>query len=161
MLPSYFCPTDLPAPPIYSKVNPADAPILTLALTSDSMPLPQVEDLADTTFAQKISQLPGSGWSASAAARTCGTHPGESNGSGLLRSQPGAVANGHRASKRQPGEGQLQNNRLAYTIGANDQLFDPKQYADTIIAYKNGAAVRVSDVASVIQGLKTPIRRLG
>src|ERR1700689_1210899 len=56
-----FLPTDLPAPPIYSKVNPADPPILTLALTSDSMPLPQVEDLADTTFAQKISQLPGVG----------------------------------------------------------------------------------------------------
>ncbi len=56
-----YLPTDLPTPPIYSKVNPADAPILTLALTSDSMPLPQVEDLADTTFAQKISQLPGVG----------------------------------------------------------------------------------------------------
>ena len=56
-----YLPADLPTPPIYSKVNPADAPILTLAMTSDSMPLPQVEDLADTTFAQKISQLPGVG----------------------------------------------------------------------------------------------------
>ena len=61
-------PSDLPAPPIYAKVNPADAPILTLALTSKTMPLTQVEDIADTRLAQKISQLPGSGWSASAAA---------------------------------------------------------------------------------------------
>ena len=70
-------PSDLPAPPIYAKVNPADAPILTLALTSKTMPLTQVEDLADTRLAQKISQLPGSGWSASAAAtaRRCASRP--------------------------------------------------------------------------------------
>ena len=65
-----FLPRDLPNPPIYSKVNPADAPILTLALTSDSLPLSKVEDLADTTLAQKISQLTGVGWSPSAADRS-------------------------------------------------------------------------------------------
>ncbi len=148
-----FLPTDLPAPPIYSKVNPADAPILTLALTSDSMPLPQVEDLADTTFAQKISQLPGVGL----VSISGGQKPAV-----RIRANPTALAS-YGLSLEQlrtvigqvnvnQAKGQLQNNRLAYTIGANDQLFDPKQYADTIIAYKNGAPVRVSDVATVIQG---------
>ena len=148
-----FLPTDLPAPPIYSKVNPADAPILTLALTSDSMPLPQVEDLADTTFAQKISQLPGVGL----VSISGGQKPAV-----RIRANPTALAS-YGLSLEQlrtivgqvnvnQAKGQLQNNRLAYTIGANDQLFDPKQYADTIIAYKNGAPVRVSDVASVIEG---------
>jgi multidrug efflux pump len=148
-----FLPTDLPAPPIYSKVNPADAPILTLALTSDSMPLPKVEDLADTTFAQKISQLPGvglvsiSGGQKPAVRVQANPTALASYGLSLeqLRNMIGQV-NVNQA------KGQLQNNRLAYTIGANDQLFDPKQYADTIIAYKNGAPVRVSDVANVIEG---------
>ena len=72
-----FLPRDLPNPPVYSKVNPADAPILTLALTSETLPLPKVEDLADTRLAQKISQLPGVGSSASAAGsgRRCGFRP--------------------------------------------------------------------------------------
>ena len=148
-----YLPTDLPTPPIYSKVNPADAPILTLALTSDSMPLPQVEDLADTTFAQKISQLPGVGLV---------TISGGQKPAVRIQANPKALAS-YGLSLEQlrtaigqvnvnQAKGQLQNNRLAYTIGANDQLFDPKQYADSIIAYKNGAPVRVSDVATVIQG---------
>ena len=148
-----FLPNDLPTPPIYSKVNPADAPILTLALTSGSMPLPQVEDLADTTFAQKISQLPGVGLV---------TISGGQKPAVRIQANPTALAS-YGLSLEQLrtvigqvnvnlAKGQLQNNRLAYTIGANDQLFDPKQYADTIIAYKNGAPVRVSDVANVIEG---------
>ncbi len=148
-----YLPTDLPTPPIYSKVNPADAPILTLALTSDSMPLHEVEDLADTTFAQKISQLPGvglvtiSGGQKPAVRIQANPQALASYGLSLeqLRTAIGQV-NVNQA------KGQLQNNRLAYTIGANDQLFDPKQYADSIIAYKNGAPVRVSDVATVIEG---------
>src|SRR5580704_6568665 len=148
-----YLPLDLPTPPIYSKVNPADAPILTLALTSDSIPLPKVEDLADTTFAQKISQLPGvglvtiSGGQKPAIRVLANPTALASYGMSLeqLRTVIGQV-NVNQA------KGQLQNNRLAYTIGANDQLFDPKQYADTIIAYKNGAPVRVSDVAKVVQG---------
>ena len=100
------CPTDLPTPPIYSKVNPADAPILTLAMTSDSMPLPQVEDLADTTFAQKISQLPGVGLvSHQRRAEASRAHHGESDCAGFLWHEPGAVAHGHRAGQRRPGEG--------------------------------------------------------
>ena len=148
-----FLPNDLPAPPIYSKVNPADAPILTLALTSDSMPLPKVEDLADTTFAQKISQLPGVGLV---------TISGGQKPAVRIQANPTALAS-YGLSLEQlrtvigqvnvnQAKGQLQNNRLAYTIGANDQLFDPQQYADTIIAYKNGAPVRVSDVAKVVEG---------
>jgi len=148
-----FLPNDLPAPPIYSKVNPADAPILTLALTSNSMPLPQVEDLADTTFAQKISQLPGVGLV---------TISGGQKPAVRIQANPTALASYGMSLEQlrtvigqvnvNQAKGQLQNNRLAYTIGANDQLFDPQQYADTIIAYKNGAPVRVSDVAKVIQG---------
>ncbi len=148
-----FLPNDLPTPPIYSKVNPADAPVLTLALTSDSMPLPKVEDLADTTFAQKISQLPGVGLV---------TISGGQKPAVRIQANPQALAS-YGLSLEQlrtmiaqvnvnQAKGQLQNNRLAYTIGANDQLFDPKQYADTIIAYKNGAPVRLSDVAKVIEG---------
>jgi len=148
-----FLPNDLPAPPIYSKVNPADAPILTLALTSDSMPLPKVEDLADTTFAQKISQLPGVGLV---------TISGGQKPAVRIQANPTALASYGMSLEQlrnvisqvnvNQAKGQLQNNRLSYTIGANDQLFDPKQYADTIIAYKNGAPVRVSDVANVIEG---------
>ncbi len=148
-----FLPTDLPAPPIYSKVNPADAPILTLALTSDSMPLPQVEDLADTTFAQKISQLPGVGLVTISGGQKPAVrilaNPTALASYGLSLEQLRTVIGQVNVNQA---KGQLQNNRLAYTIGANDQLFDPKQYADTIIAYKNGAPVRVSDVATVIEG---------
>jgi multidrug efflux pump len=148
-----FLPPDLPTPPIYSKVNPADAPILTLAMTSDTMPLPQVEDLADTTFAQKISQLPGVGL----VSISGGQKPAV-----RIQANPTALAS-HGMSLEQlrtmiaavnvdQAKGQLQDNRQAYTIGANDQLFKPEDYANTIVAYKNGNAVRVSDVATVIQG---------
>ncbi len=148
-----FLPTDLPTPPIYSKVNPADAPILTLAMTSDTMPLPQVEDLADTTFAQKISQLPGVGL----VSISGGQKPAV-----RIQANPTALASYGMSLEQlrtmiaavnvDQAKGQLQNNRQAYTIGANDQLFKPEDYANTIVAYKNGNAVRVSDVATVIEG---------
>ncbi len=147
-----FLPLDLPTPPIYSKVNPADAPILTLAMTSDSIPLHQVEDLADTTFAQKISQLPGVGL----VSISGGQKP-----SVRIQANPTALAS-YGISLEQlrtvigqvnvdQAKGQLQNNRQAYTLNANDQLFQPQDYADTIIAYKNGNPVRLSDVATVIE----------
>jgi multidrug efflux pump len=148
-----FLPLDLPTPPIYSKVNPADAPILTLALTSDSMPLIQVEDLADTTFAQKISQLPGVGLV---------TISGGQKPSVRIQANPTALAS-YGISLEQlrtvigqvnvdQAKGQLQSHRQAYTINANDQLFKPEDYANTIIAYKNGNPVRLSDVATAIEG---------
>ena len=148
-----FLPNDLPTPPIYSKVNPADAPILTLALTSDSMPLPQVEDLADTTFAQKISQLPGVGLV---------TISGGQKPAVRVQANPTALASYGMSLEQlrnvisqvnvDQAKGQLQNNRQAFTIGANDQLMAAHEYADTIVAYKNGNPVRLSDVASVIEG---------
>src|SRR5208337_1037934 len=148
-----FLPADLPNPPIYSKVNPADAPILTLAMTSDTMPLPQIEDLADTTFAQKISQLPGVGL----VSISGGQKPAV-----RIQANPTALAsygmsleqlrNMIAAVNVDQAKGQLQDNRQAYTIGANDQLFKPEDYANTIVAYKNGNPVRVSDVAKVIEG---------
>ncbi len=148
-----FLPPDLPTPPIYSKVNPADAPILTLAMTSDTMPLPQVEDLADTTFAQKISQLPGVGL----VSISGGQKPAV-----RIQANPTALASYGMSLEQlramiaavnvDQAKGQLQDNRQAYTIGANDQLFKPEDYASTIVAYKNGNPVRVSDVATVIEG---------
>ncbi len=148
-----YLPADLPTPPIYSKVNPADAPILTLAMTSDSMPLPQVEDLADTTFAQKISQLPGvglvsiSGGQKPAVRILANPTTLASYGMSLeqLRTVIGQV-------NVDQAKGQLQDNRQAFTIGANDQLLSPQGYADTIVAYKNGNPVRLSDVATVVTG---------
>ncbi len=148
-----FLPADLPTPPIYSKVNPADAPVLTLAMTSDSMPLPQVEDLADTTFAQKISQLPGVGL----VSISGGQKPAV-----RIMANPTALA-GYGMSLEQlrtviaqvnvdQAKGQLQDNRQAFTIGANDQLLSPQGYADTIVAYRNGNPVRLSDVATVVNG---------
>ena len=148
-----YLPADLPTPPIYSKVNPADAPILTLAMTSDSMPLPQVEDLADTTFAQKISQLPGVGL----VSISGGQKPAV-----RIMANPTALASYGMSLEQlrtviaqvnvDQAKGQLQDNRQAFTIGANDQLLSPQGYADTIVAYKNGNPVRMSDVATVITG---------
>jgi len=147
-----FLPSDLPTPPIYSKVNPADAPILTLAMTSDSIPLHQVEDLADTTFAQKISQLPGVGLV---------TISGGQKPSVRIQANPTALAS-YGISLEQlrtvigqvnvdQAKGQLQDRRQSYTINANDQLFKPDDYSNTIIAYRNGNPVRLSDVATAIE----------
>ena len=148
-----FLPNDLPTPPIYSKVNPADAPILTLAMTSDSMPLPQVEDLADTTFAQKISQLPGVGL----VSISGGQKPAI-----RIMANPTALASYGMSLEQlrtvigqiniDQAKGQLQDNRQSFTIGANDQILSPKEYADSVVAYKNGNPVRLSDVASVVIG---------
>jgi multidrug efflux pump len=150
-----YLPADLPTPPIYSKVNPADAPILTLAMTSDSMPLAQVEDLADTTFAQKISQLPGVGL----VSISGGQKPAV-----RIMANPTALASYDMSLEQlrsvitqvnvNQAKGQLQDNRQAFTIGANDQLLNPAGYADTIVAYKNGNPVRLSDVATVVTGVE-------
>jgi multidrug efflux pump len=148
-----FLPRDLPNPPIYSKVNPADAPILTLALTSDSLPLSKVEDLADTTLAQKISQLTGvgmvsiSGGQKPAVRIHANPTALASNGLSLedLRTVLGQ-ANVDQA------KGILENQRQAFTISTNDQLLSGNEYKDVIIAYRNGAPVRLRDVATVIDG---------
>jgi len=148
-----YLPADLPTPPIYSKVNPADAPILTLAMTSDSMPLHQVEDLADTTFAQKISQLPGVGLVSISGGQKPAVrimaNPTSLASYGMSLEQLRTVIAQVNVDQA---KGQLQDNRQAFTIGANDQLLNPQGYADTIVAYKNGNPVRLSDVATVVMG---------
>ncbi|HZL59622.1 MAG TPA: MdtB/MuxB family multidrug efflux RND transporter permease subunit [Stellaceae bacterium] len=146
-------PSDLPAPPIYAKVNPADAPILTLAITSATMPLPQVEDVVDTRLASKISQLPGVGLvtlnggqrpavRVQADLRALAAH-------GLniddLRT---TLAN---ANVNTP-KGNFDGPTRSYTINANDQLQAADDYLGLVIAYKNGAPVHLGDVANVING---------
>jgi len=146
-----YLPKDLPIPPVYSKVNPADAPILTLALTSKTMPLTQVEDLADTRFAQKISQLPGVGLvSISGGQRPAvrvHVNPTALAAYGLtledLRTAI-ATANVNQA------KGSFDGPRLSYIIGANDQLFTSKEYRNLIVAYRNNAPVKLSDVADAV-----------
>ena len=146
-------PADLPAPPIYAKVNPADAPILTLALTSKVLPLPQVEDLADTRLAQKISQLAGvglvsiSGGQRPAMRVQVNVRALSAYGLNIddLRT---TIAN---ANVNTP-KGNFDGPSRAYTINANDQLQDADAYRDLVIAYRNGAPVRLSDVASVVDG---------
>ena len=146
-------PTDLPAPPIYAKVNPADAPILTLALTSKTMPLPQIEDVADTRLAQKISQLPGVGLvsinGGQRPAVRIQANPRALAAYGLniddLRT---TVAN---ANVNTP-KGNFDGPSRAYTINANDQLHSADDYRGLVVAYKNGSPVHLSDVAAVVEG---------
>jgi len=148
---SNLLPRDLPNPPIYSKINPADAPILTLALTSSSMPLSKVEDLADTTLAQKISQLSGVGMvSISGGQRPAVrilANPTALASYGLsLEDLRTALGNANVDQAKGVFDGPHQ----SYTIGANDQLLSSDGYRPLIVAYKNGAPVKLTDVASVI-----------
>lgn len=144
-------PTDLPYPPIYSKVNPADTPIMTLALTSDIVPLPQVEDLADTRIAPKISQLPGVGLvSISGGQRPAvrvQVNPTALASYGLTLED---VRNAIITANVNAAKGNFDGPALAYMINSNDQLLTSAEYKPLIIAYKNNAPVRLSDVANVI-----------
>lgn len=146
-----FLPRDLPNPPVYSKVNPADAPILTLALTSKTLPLPKVEDLADTRFAQKISQLAGVGLvSISGGQRPAvriHANPTALAAYGLTLEDLRSVIT---AANVNLAKGGFDGPRQSYIIGANDQLFTSGEYRPLIIAYRNGAPVKLSDVADVI-----------
>ena len=144
-------PRDLPNPPVYSKVNPADAPIMTLGLTSKSLPLPQVEDLADTRFAQKISQLPGVGLvSISGGQRPAvrvNANPTALASYGMtLEDLRTAIS----SANVNQAKGGFDGPRQSYIIGANDQLLSSKDYRSLVVAYKNGAPVLLSDVADVI-----------
>ena len=150
---SNLLPKDLPNPPIYSKINPADAPVLTLALTSDTLPLQKVEDLADTTLAQKISQLSGVGLvSISGGQRPAvrvQANPTALASYGLsLEDLRTALGN----ANVDQAKGTFDGTHQAYTIGANDQLFSSASYNSVIIAYRNGAPVRLSDVAIAKDG---------
>ena len=146
-----FLPADLPTPPLYSKTNPADTPILTLALTSDTVPLSQVEDLADTRLVQKISQLPGVGL----VSISGGQKP-------AVRIQVNPTALSHyginledvRTAIQQTSldlaKGNFDGPRQDYQIQANDQLLTSKDFKPVVIAYRNGAPVFLSDVANII-----------
>jgi multidrug efflux pump len=146
-------PQDLPAPPIYAKVNPADAPILTLGVTSKVMPLTEVQDLVDTRIAQKISQLKGVGVvSISGGQRPAVrvvVNPRSLAAYGLniddLRT---TIAN---ANQNGP-KGTLDGPANAYTVNTNDQIRDAEDYGRIVIAYKNGAPVRLRDVATLVSG---------
>ena len=155
---SNLLPPGLPNPPIYSKVNPADAPILTLALTSKSLPLAKVEDLADTMLAQKISQLPGVGLvSISGGQRPAvriQANPTALASYGLsLEDLRTALSNANVNQAKGTFDGPQQ----SYTIGANDQLLNGDTYRPIIVAYRNGGPVRVADVATVTDGVENAL----
>ena len=150
---STYLPADLPSPPIYSKTNPADAPILTLALTSTQLALDQVEDLADTRLAERISQLSGVGLVSISGGQKpavrVDANPTALAAYGLnLESLRSAIV----AANVDEAKGNFDGPAQAYTIGANDQLLTAKDYGPLIVAYQNGAPVRLSDVARVSDG---------
>ncbi|QNK72206.1 efflux RND transporter permease subunit [Variovorax sp. PAMC28562] len=146
-------PADLPAPPVYAKVNPADAPVLTLAITSETLPLTEVQNLVNTRLAQKISQVSGvglvslSGGQRPAVRIQANTQALAANGIGLdtLRTAISAAnSNGAKGSFDGP--------KRAYTINSNDQLLTVDDYKNLIVTYKNGAPIRMIDVAQVVNG---------
>ena len=148
-----YLPKDLPNPPIYSKVNPADSPILTLALTSDTLELSKIEDLADTALAQKISQLPGVGL----VSISGGQKPAV-----RIQANPTALASYDLSledvrtalglANVDQAKGVIDGPRQSFTIGANDQLNSSVDYRPIVVAYRKGAPVRLSDIATVIDG---------
>jgi multidrug efflux pump len=146
-----YLPADLPAPPIYSKTNPADTPILTLALTSTDLPLSKVEDLADTRLAPKISQLAGVGLVSISGGQKPAVriqvNPTSLASYGLNLEDIRTAIN---AANSNQAKGNFDGAQQAYQIGANDQLLSSADYSALIIAYKNGAAVKLTDVAEIV-----------
>jgi multidrug efflux pump len=148
---SNLLPKDLPVPPIYNKVNPADAPVITLAITSPTVPLPQIRDLVDTRMAQKISQVTGVGLVSVAGgqrpAMRIQANPQSLAAYGLTLADVRTAVVG--ANVNQP-KGTLDGPVRSTTINANDQLKNPSDYMDLVVTYRNDAPLRVSDVASVL-----------
>jgi len=148
-------PSVLPAPPIYSKTNPADAPVLTLAITSSSMPLSQVEDLVDTRLAPKVSQLSGvglvtiSGGQKPAVRIQANPTALSSYGLNLEDLRTALTQASVNAAK-----GNFDGPRQDYQIDANDQLVTSDDYRKVVVAYRNGAPVMLTDVAQVINGVE-------
>jgi len=146
-----YLPADLPNPPIYSKTNPADAPIVTLALTSNVLPLSQVEDMADTRLAQKLSQLAGVGLvsivGGQKPAVRIQANPTALSAYGInMEDLRTAIA----AANANLAKGSFNGPLQTYQIGANDQLLSSTDYANIVVAYRNNSPVRLSDVARVI-----------
>jgi multidrug efflux pump len=150
-----FLPANLPAPPIYNKTNPADAPVLTLAVTSSSIPLSQVEDLVDTRLAPKISQLSGvglvsiSGGQKPAVRIQANPAALSSYGINLEDLRTAVTQASVNAAK-----GNFDGERQDYQIDANDQLVTSKDYRKVVVAYRNGAPVMLTDVAKIVDGVE-------
>jgi multidrug efflux pump len=150
---SNLLPTDLPAPPIYSKVNPADAAIITLGITSNTMKMTEVQNLVDTRLAQKISQVAGVGLvtlsGGQRPAVRVQVNPKAAASQGLSMED---VRNAINAANVNQAKGSFDGPARAYTIDANDQLRTAEEYRKIIVAYKNGAPVVLSDIADVVEG---------
>ena len=148
-------PGNLPYPPVYNRVNPADAPILTLSLHSDSRPLRDINDLADSVLSQKLSQVQGVGLVSIAGnvrpAVRVQVNPAQLANLGLTMEDVRSALT--QANVNAP-KGTLNGKTQSYSIGTNDQLTDAAEYKNTIISYKNNAPVRLSDVASVVDGVE-------
>ncbi|MEE4125234.1 MdtB/MuxB family multidrug efflux RND transporter permease subunit [Pseudomonas viridiflava] len=146
-------PTDLPAPPVYNKVNPADTPVLTLAITSKTMLLPKLNDLVDTRMAQKISQISGVGMVSIAGGQRQAVR---------IKVNPEALAANSlnladvrtliSASNVNQPKGNFDGPTRVSMLDANDQLKSPEEYANLILAYKDGAPLRLKDVAQIVDG---------
>jgi multidrug efflux pump len=150
-----YLPNDLPIPPTYSKTNPADAPVLTLALTSKSIALPQMQDLADTRLAPKISQLSGVGLVAvqggQKPAVRIQANPTALSSYGLTMED---IRTAISSTSVNGAKGSLSGAQQAYTIDANDQLTSAEQYKNIVVAYRDGSAVLLSDVAQITNGVE-------
>ncbi|AEU34747.1 efflux RND transporter permease subunit [Granulicella mallensis] len=150
-----FLPANLPAPPIYSKTNPADAPVLTLAVTSNTIPLSQVEDLVDTRLAPKISQLSGVGLVSISGGQKPAVriqvNPTALSSYGInLEDLRTAVSQ----SSVNAAKGNFDGPRQDYQIDANDQLVTSDDYKKVVVAYRNGAPVMLTDVATIVDGVE-------
>jgi multidrug efflux pump len=146
-------PADLPAPPVYAKVNPADAPVITLAITSEDLPLTEVQNLVDTRLAQKISQVAGVGL----VSRSGGQRPAvriQADTQAMAAAGLGmdALRNAIAAANANGAKGGFDGPTRAYSINANDQLVTVDDYKSLIVAYRNGAPLRLTDVAKVVDG---------
>jgi multidrug efflux pump len=145
-------PADLPAPPVYAKVNPADAPVLTLAVTSDTLPLTEVQNIVNTRLALKISQVTGvglvtlSGGQRPAVRIQADIRALAQYGLGL-----DSVRTAITAANANSAKGSIDGPTRAYTINANDQLLAVDDYKNIIVSFKNGAPIRLRDVAQVVQ----------
>jgi multidrug efflux pump len=150
-----FLPANLPAPPIYSKTNPADAPVLTLGITSKTMPLSQVEDLVDTRLAPKISQLNGVGLVSISGGQKPAVriqvNPAQLQSYGIDLE---AVRTALVAASVNQAKGNFDGARQDYQIDANDQLITSADYKDVVVAYRNNAPVFLHDVANIVDGVE-------
>lgn len=154
-----YLPLNLPNPPVYNKINPADTPIMTLSLTSDSLPLTQVEDYADTRLVPKISQLTGVGLvSISGGNRPAvrvQANPDALSAYGLtMESVRSTIINANVNAAK----GSFDGPRLAYTINANDQLLTSKDYKPIIVTYQNNSPVRLEDIADIKDGAENAMQ---